>query len=431
MTPRHVVLAAYGSLGDLHPALAVAIALRDRGHRTTLLSHEMYRPKVESEGIAFATLPPNLAELGDFGATMRRAMDGPDGSRYVIQELVLPHVAATTAAIDAAAHDADLLVAHPLTFGVAIVAEKRGLPWASTSLQPLLQYSALDPSVWPQAPWLEPWGRRFPGLYRAFFAVGKAVSRPWMGSVDRVRASMELPPSALHPMYEGVFSPALHLVLFSRALAAPQPDWPPSSVQCGFAFYDREERAAGLSAELAAFLEAGPPPIVFTLGSSAVHIAGAFYADAAAAAARLGRRAVLLTGREIAQRLPDPLPSGVAVFPYAPYSELLPRAAAVVHQGGAGTTGQALRAGRPMVVVPFAHDQADHAARIARAGLGLALPRDGCDVGTLTAVLSRVLGEPSFSDRAAVAGAGVRAEDGASSAADAIERLLAASPGTR
>ncbi len=425
MTPRHVVLAAYGSLGDLHPALAIAIALRDRGHRATLLSHEMYRPKVESEGIAFATLPPNLAELDDFGATMRRAMDGPDGSRYVIQELVLPHVAATTAAIDAAAHDADLLVAHPLTFGVAIVAEKRGLPWASTSLQPLLQYSALDPSVWPQAPWLEPWGRRFPALYHAFFAVGKVVSRPWMGAVDGVRASMGLPRATLHPMYEGVFSPLLHLVLFSRALAAPQPDWPPSSVQCGFAFYDREDHAAGLPAELAAFLDAGPPPLVFTLGSSAVHTAGLFYTNGAHAAARLGRRAVLLVGRKIAQRLPDPLPSGVVVFPYAPYSELLPRAAAVVHQGGAGTTGQALRAGRPMVVVPFAHDQADHAARIARAGVGLALPRDRCDAATLTAALGRVLAEPGFAERAAAVGAEVRAEHGANAAADAIERLLA------
>jgi len=71
LTPRHVVLAAYGSLGDLHPALAVAIALRERGHRVTLLSHEMYRAKVESEGIAFGALPPNLVDLGDFTTTMR------------------------------------------------------------------------------------------------------------------------------------------------------------------------------------------------------------------------------------------------------------------------------------------------------------------------------------------------------------------------
>ena len=119
----------------------------------------------------------------------------------------------------------------------------------------------------------------------------------------------------------------------------------------------------------------------------------------------------------------------MAVFPYAPFSELFPRAAANVHQGGAGTTGQALRAGRPMVVVPFAHDQADHAARIERLGVGLALPRERCDEARLAAALARVLEEPGFAARAAAVGAEVRAEHGADAAADAIERLLARTAG--
>jgi UDP:flavonoid glycosyltransferase YjiC (YdhE family) len=425
LTPRHVLLAALGSLGDLHPALAIAIELRTRGHRVTLVSHEMYRAKVEAEGVGFAALPPNLADLGDISETMRKAMEGPDASRYVIRRFVLPYMEVTYDAIMAASHDADLLVSHPLTFAVPIVAEKRGLPWASTALQPLVLFSALDPSVWPQVPWLEPWGRRHPGIYRAFFTLGKAVSRPWMRPVARLRASAGLPPSPLHPSFEGMVSPRLHLVLFSRAFAAPQADWPPSSVQCGFAFYDREEKAQGLAPGLAAFLAAGPPPIVFTLGSSAVHAAGGFYADAARVAARMGRRAVLLTGRETNIVLPDPLPAGIAAFPYAPFSELFPCAAANVHQGGAGTTGQALRAGRPMVVVPFAHDQEDHAARIERLGAGLALPRARCDEARLAAALGRVLEEPGFAARAAKIGAEVRAENGAAVAADAIERLLA------
>ena len=429
MTPRHVVLAALGSLGDLHPAMAVAIELRSRGHRVTLVSHEMYRARVEGEGLGFAALPPNLADLGDLSETMRKAMEGADASRYVIRRFVLPYMEATYDAIMAASRDADLLVSHPLTFAVPIVAEKRGLPWASTALQPLVLFSALDPSVWPQVPWLEPWGRRHPGIYRAFFALGKAVSRPWMRPVARVRAAAGLPPSPLHPSFEGMVSPALHLVLFSRAFAAPQADWPASSVQCGFAFYDREDKAHGLPPELAAFLAAGPPPIVFTLGSSAVHAAGAFYTDAARAAARLGRRAVLLVGRETQNVLPDPLPAGVAAFPYAPFSELFPHAAANVHQGGAGTTGQALRAGRPMVVVPFAHDQADHAARVERLGVGLALPRERCDEARLVATVARVLEEPGFAARAAAVGAEIRVENGAVAAADALERLLTAKAG--
>jgi len=424
VTPRHVVLTTLGSLGDLHPTMAVALALRARGHRATLVTHGMYKEKVEAEGLGFALMPPDLTELGDLDATMRSAMEGPDASRTVIERFVLPWLDAAYDAIDAAARDADLLVAHPLTYALPIVAEKRGLPWASTSLQPIVQYSATDPSVWPQAPWLEPPGRKHPWLYRAFFGLAKVASRPWLKPVEALRTRAGLAPNPLHPSFEAMFSPALHLVLFSRVLGEPQPDWPRASLQCGFAFHDTDPGERTLDPALERFLDAGEPPIVFTLGSSAVFLAEDFYVDAVRAAQRLGRRAILLVGRDLVQRLPDPLPEGVAVFPYAPYSLLLPRGAATVHQGGAGTTGQALRAGRPMVVVPFAHDQPDHAARIARRGIGVTIPRARCDADTMTAALSRILGEPSFAARAAEAGAIVRAEHGAERAAEALERLL-------
>ena len=99
-------------------------------------------------------------------------------------------------------------------------------------------------------------------------------------------------------------------------------------------------RTAGRTAAgVGAFLDDGPPPIVFTLGSSAVMDAGQFYEHSAAAAKLLGRRAVLLVGKDARNR-PASLPDGVVAFDYAPFSELFPRAAAVVHHGGIGTTGR-------------------------------------------------------------------------------------------
>lgn len=111
------------------------------------------------------------------------------------------------------------------------------------------------------------------------------------------------------------------------------------------------------------FLDAGPPPIVFTLGSSAFWVARDFYRDSIAAAGALGRRALLLIGHS--RNLPQAaLPEGVAAFEYAPYSEVLPRACAIVHQGGVGTAGQGLRSGKPVSILPHAHDQFDNAARV-------------------------------------------------------------------
>src|SRR5262249_28459461 len=157
-------------------------------------------------------------------------------------------------------------------------------------------------------------------------------------------------------------SPELTLAMFSPVLGGVQPDWPPNSQLTGFPFYDG--LSAALNPKLAAFLDGGQPPIVFTLGSAAVMAAGEFYTESLRAAQRLGNRAILVTRRDPGNVPAGPLPDGVAVFEYAPFSALFPRAAAIVHQGGIGTTGQALRAGRPMLVVPFGFDQPDNADRV-------------------------------------------------------------------
>src|SRR5262245_27952102 len=156
--------------------------------------------------------------------------------------------------------------------------------------------------------------------------------------------------SERHQQGSGQHSPALVLALFSKLLADKQPDWPPQTVITGFPFYDRDGEG-GMSPELSNFLDTGPPPVVFTLDSSAVVDAGPFYEHSVAAAKLLGRRAVLLVGKDPRNR-PAALPAGIVAFAYAPYSELCPRAAAVVHEGGIGTTAQAMRSGRPMLVMP-------------------------------------------------------------------------------
>jgi rhamnosyltransferase subunit B len=421
-----VVLATLGSLGDLHPSLAIGRELVARGHRVTLATHAIYEARARSEGLDFVAVPPDLTDFGDPAAMMARAMNGPDGSRYVIETLVLPFVGPAYAALKAAAGDADVLVGHPLTFAVSSVAEKLGRPWLSTALQPVIMFSATDPSVYPIAPWLEPIARRLPAVQRGFLGLATRVMRQWMKPLDDVRRAEGLPPLTGNAVREASFSPWGHLVLFSPELAAPQPDWPESSIVCGFPFYDRDEAGRTAPAGLEEFLAGGDPPLVFTLGSSAVHLAGDFYTVSLRASLRLGRRALLLVGRETRSVLPDPLPPGIAAFDYVPFSEVLPRGALTIHQGGAGTTAQAMRAGRPMLVVPFAHDQYDHAARIARRGIGLSLERSRYDEERVTTALARLLDDPAFAARAAEVGARVRAEHGAAAAADAIERVRSA-----
>jgi UDP:flavonoid glycosyltransferase YjiC (YdhE family) len=219
-------------------------------------------------------------------------------------------------------------------------------------------------------------------------------------------------------MFEGLFSPRLTLALYSRVLGAPQPDWPSRVVTTGFVFYNGPD---ALSPELEEFLASGPAPVVFTLGTSAVGAAGRFYHESVAAAMRLGVRAVLLTGG-LAQNRPDGEPSrDVLLVDRAPHQLLFPRASAIVHHGGVGTLGQALRSGRPMLVVPHGHDQPDNAYRVTKLGVARTLYPPRYRAARVARELARLL-DDDYRVRAESVAATVRSEGGADAAAEELER---------
>jgi len=419
---KRVVLTTFGSLGDLHPVLAVALGLKARGHHAVVATSEAYRPRVESLGLGFAALRPDQPDWEADPGSMGRLMDLRRGPERIIREMVMPVLRQSYDDTLAAAEGADLLVSHPLTFATRLVAEKAGLPWASTALSPLSFFSAHDPPVLAPAQVLSRLRFLGPTFYGPLVRFLKWTVRSWSVPWHRLRAEVGLPPTGDDPLMEGQHSPSLVLALFSPLLAAVQPDWPRRTVVTGFPFLGRDGEA-GLPSDLAEFLDGGPPPLVFTLGSAAVRDAGRFYEHSVGAAGMLGRRAVLLVGDDSRNRPPS-LPDGVAVFDYAPFSALFPRAAAIIHQGGVGTTGQALRSGRPMLVMPYAFDQPDNADRVARLGVARIITRRRYSAGRAAGELRRLLGDPAYARRAEEVGRLVREEDGIGVACDALEALL-------
>jgi UDP:flavonoid glycosyltransferase YjiC (YdhE family) len=282
-------------------------------------------------------------------------------------------------------------------------------------------FSVYDPPVLPPAPYLNllrPFGSP---VYRLLFAMARLSVRSWSRPVHELRRELGLARGP-DPLFEGQHSPHLDLVLFSESLARRQPDWPDNSVITGFPFYD-QDGDAGLSPAIERFLQAGPAPIVFTLGSSAVMTPGDFFEASIAAARALGRRAILLIGKESGTAFSE-LPEGIAAFDYAPYSALFPRAAAIVHHGGVGTTAQAMLSGRPMLVTPFAFDQPDNADRVQRLGIARSLPIRKYSATTAARELKCLLDDPAFERRAAEIAGRMRLEDGAARACDALERLI-------
>jgi rhamnosyltransferase subunit B len=415
--PKRIVIATIGSLGDLHPCIAMALELRRRGHRVTIATTEHYRGKVEELGIEFRAIRPDWDPTDP--DLIRQCEDLKRGLEVLYRKLLLPGLKATYDDLIAIAASADLMIASELVYAAPLVAEKLSLRWVSQILSPLSFFSSHDPSLLANMPNLIRLRKAGWKAYRAALNLGRLATRHWSNPVRHLRRELGLRTDC-DPVFRDKYSPDLVLALFSHWLAEPQPDWPPQTIQPGFVYFDRQRAEDAPTAELSAFLAAGDAPIVFTQGSTAVHNAGDFYKVSLEVARRLGRRAVLLGAKtDSAARGAD-----VLLLPYAPYSEIFPHAAVNVHQGGSGTTGQALRAGRPMLVVPYGWDQPDNAARIQRLGVGLHVPRQTYSSTTATSALQRLLCESHFARRAQEIRAQMHDEDGLTLACDAVESFL-------
>ncbi|MET0293367.1 MAG: nucleotide disphospho-sugar-binding domain-containing protein [Steroidobacteraceae bacterium] len=416
-TPRTVLLATFGSLGDLHPFIAVGIALRSRGVRVRIATSADYRSAVEAAGLEFASMRPALETLGDPEVVARRLFDPMRGSERLLREIVMPRLSQQYDDLLRASEGADLLVSHTLTYTLPVIAVETRRPWLSAVLAPIGLFSAEDPPSLPGIDLLRlarrwgPWTQRLAtGAMRLAIRRLETPLRNFRaahGIVDDDRTVFTL---------EGQHSPYGTLALFDAPLATPQPDWPSRLEFCGAALHDGALPDALVLGELQRFLDQGEAPIVFALGSAAVHIARDFWREAIAATLAVKRRAILLTGKPIA----DELPEGIRAFDYLPYSRVFPQAAAIVHQVGIGTLSLALRAGHPQLLLPVGMDQPDNARRAASLGVGRVLPFQRANRRTLTRELSALLDDAGATAKAKQLAARLRPVDGASTAAERI-----------
>jgi len=425
-----IVLATIGSLGDLHPFIAIGQALVMQGHHVVLAVPEDGVTKVRAAGLDAAPILPGYTVICErlgmsSGEAAARVLAD---TNFVIDQILLPSLQSSTAALDALSADADVIAGSIFALAADLVAEKRNLPLATVVLQPMTLFSAWLPPIAPRFEIMrhQPRTAIGRGWNRTFYALARAaLRRRHARQIDAVRAEHGLPASRGAPMLD--HGPATKAVVccWSRALGALPPDAPKNAALAGFPFFDSESGAdEELAVELQGFLHEGAPPLVFTLGSFAVASAGRFYEEATTLSHALGRRAVMLTG----QPGPPRRDGDCLLMNYAPHSAVFPRAAAVIHHGGIGTTGQALRAGCPQIVVPHLGDQFDNAARLEASGIGRTIHRERFQADRALNTVSRALASPTMTEAARRAAEIIAEEDGAVDAARHIASLSLRSP---
>jgi len=420
-----IVLSNIGTFGDINPLIAIALELKRRGHVPVMAVPALYEPKIVPLGLEFHAIRPDI----DPSNTILIGMiyDVRKGTERGLRDFLFPALRQTyDDLLDAATKPgrADLLLLGELNYAGPLVAEMTGIPWASYVLAPFSFFSAFDPPVLPMYPRLARADKKVPGMGRAMRRLARFVSRKWPQPIYDLRRELGLERGA-NPLFDAKHSPHLVLALFSPALGTAQKDWPAHTRITGFCYYDGDAGNQALPAGLAEFLAAGEPPVVFTLGSAAVLAAGKFYEFSARAAIKLGVRAVLLIGSDPRNRPSQSLPDSICVAEYAPYSALFSRAALVVHQGGVGTVAQCLRAGKPMLIMPYSHDQPDNARRMKRIKVARVIQRDNYTPLRAARKLRALLSEPRYAERAAEVGQLLAQEDGVRSACDALEELFA------
>jgi rhamnosyltransferase subunit B len=415
-----IILTTIGSFGDLHPKIAIAYELQNRGHDVVFATHKEYQEKIETLGFQFHRMRPDNTALND-PQEMSRMMDLKTGTEYVIKNWVCANLRETYTDLMDIAQDADLIITGEGVFAARMVAEKLSIPWVSTVLQPLSFLSVYEPIVLPIFPFLTRFRKLGLIASRGVRLLSKQLTNSFAEPIYQLRRELDLPPLAGNPFIDDKYSPYLVLAMFSSTFAQPQPDWAANTVITGFTFYDGSDDQVKLTPKFRQFLDAGESPLVFTLGSAAVMSPGKFYEESIQAAKLLNRRAVLLIGKNSP---PPHLSEDIIALNYVPYSQIFPHACVIVHQGGIGTTAQALKAGRPTLIMPYGHDQPDNAARVERLGTSLTISHKHYSAEKVATQLRELLEVPNYAAKAAEIGSIIQAENGVNVACNAIEKQL-------
>lgn len=414
-----ILLSSFGTRGDVQPYLALAVGLQRAGHQVTLSTSRTFSDWIHAYGVR--TQPIRLS--------MQEVMQQPEvqavlRSKNLLRQILLLRkvMGQSSEMADVvwhAAQDADLIIQSPLGCGALEATAIRGIP-------------AIMASPLPIAP-----TRHFPSFFLGSlrFSLGGGYNffthrlmhfMLWHGLSKHI----------INPLRRTLGLPRLRsfadLLAESRRLGVPwlygysphvlpkPSDWDAQHHVTGYWFLAAPPEWQPPT-DLLHFLESGPPPIYIGFGSMG-HGDPAQHTQLVLRALSLsGQRGVLLTGW--GGLTPQSPPPNVFFVENIPHDWLFPRMAAVVHHGGAGTTGAGLRAGVPNLITPFApNDQVAWAERVERLGVGIRLPGiKRLTAEQLAAAMQHAVTDSSLRTRAAALGETIGAEDGLARAIEIIE----------
>jgi vancomycin aglycone glucosyltransferase len=403
----HVLLAPHGSRGDVQPMLALARALRGRGHTARFVAPSNFVAWLRADG--FDAEPNGI----DVEAVLQAAGADLHSLRWQMRHLG-EVVDLLFAAVATASAGADLIVGSGIQMAAASVAEWRDVPCANAVFCPCALPSAAAPPPPVKVQTLPSW------LNRLLWDVSRPlVSIALRSHMNRGRATLGL---------RGV-DDVLGNLVGDLALVAADPDLAPLADDAPNQAVATDawvlEDGAGDPADprLPAFLSRDPAPVYIGFGSMVAKRVPALASAAVDAVRAVGRPAIVAGGWAALDRHIAPA-DDLLLIDAAPHAAVFPRVAAVVHHGGAGTTTAAARAGAPQVLLPHILDQYYWAHRIAQVGLGpRAVPADLATADILADRIDAAINDRAIQTRASAMAPVIASRNGCAAAVTYLERL--------
>lgn len=391
-----------GSRGDVQPFIALAQGLSRAGHSVNILSHPVMSNLVESHGVMFQPVGPDI-DMDEVSASIRAKASNPWKGLMEVMRFAFDTLEKSHQDILDTIKSADLVIISSSSAAGKNESELLNLPYASVNLMPWgIQYSD------PNRPILKKM------LYGAIDGIAKGVTTK---PLNNLRKKQGLPP--VGP--EGMASPTLDLIPISPVVFPPISFWPKRHHMTGYWFVKNPEGWIP-PIEVEKFLDQGDPPIVISFGAMGLgdHQARETAELLVAAVKKIGVRAIFI-GWEKELKSMD-LTESIFVCEPTPFDWLLHKTSAIVHHGGFGTTSTAFSVGIPSLVIPHLVDQFNWAQKVFELGVGpKPIPRSKLKFETFISALEELIGNEDYKEGARKLSDQIKSEDGIGNAINLIK----------
>lgn len=419
------MILALGSHGDVHPLIALGKGLQQSGHDVYIGAPLALEPLVRELGLHFSLIRLDMQEVFQSAAGRAGLESGGNLLSLIKNFNEALEDKIPVAGVDCwqICQEMDLLIHSNVgfTFFASSLAEKINIIDIAIFLHPI-HPTKVFPSF------LFPMQRNLGGTFNklTYYIADLMHGIPHRVGINRWRKEcLGLPPIGVGYFKQARQRTKLMIYCFSPHVIPKPTDWGEDIVITDYLTLNHTMDWQPPS-DLVDFIEAGEPPIYAGFGSMMTSNPKEATEIVIESLARTQKRGIIVSGWGELSGFNE-LPDNIFKLDFAPFDWLFPKMSAIIHHGGAGTTGTALRAGVPSIAVPFFFDQPFWGQRVASLGAGAPpIPRKKLSVERLSAAIKMVTTDKQMQQRAAQLGQLMRAEkDGVVKTVEVINDYLA------